>query len=102
MGIEQFFNVPAFVVLWLCWNYYPSPTFESSLNTLLLHDSKDFVLINTESRGDLLRNLRVLEATLNDVTVVLLTHTHMDHVSCLVDKLGVLANPKTIISMSRI
>ncbi len=102
LGTEQFFNVPAFVVLRLYWNYYAKTRFESSQNTLLLRDNKDVVLIDVGSGGNLLHNLRELDVAPGDVTVVLLTHAHIDHIGSLVDEFGTKVFPNAVVYMNRI
>ncbi len=101
LGVEHFFNVPAFMVLRSFWDYYPNRRFESSQNTLLLRDDKHVVLIDVGSRGNLLHNLRMLGAAPGDVTVVFVTHAHWDHIGSLVDELGTKIFPNTLIYMNR-
>ncbi len=102
LGMEKFFNVPSFVVLRSYWKHYPNTRFESSLNSLLLRDDKDVVLIDTGSGGNLLHNLEELGVAPGDVTAVLVTHAHMDHISSLVNKFGAQVFPNAVIYMNRI
>lgn len=102
LGIENFFNVPPFIVLRSFHRYYPNERLESSHNMLLLRDSDNVILVDTGSGENLLDGLRTLGVAPNEVTAILLTHLHSDHTGSLVGKSGKSVFPNAIVYMHRI
>jgi glyoxylase-like metal-dependent hydrolase (beta-lactamase superfamily II) len=83
----------------------PTDTITLSVDTLLLKDGKRLILMDTgigaKGGGKLIDSLALVGFSPDDVTDVLITHAHGDHVGGLVDTNGLLRFPKATIRMTK-
>ena len=82
----------------------PTNQITLSVNTLLVRTGRQLVLIDTglgpQYHGALLGSLKLAGVSPGDVTDVLITHPHPDHIGGLVDARGGLAFPNATIRMA--
>jgi glyoxylase-like metal-dependent hydrolase (beta-lactamase superfamily II) len=60
--------------------YLPDGTFPLEVNTFLVRTPDKVILIDAGTGGDLLKNLKSLDLTPEQIDEIFLTHTHGDHI----------------------
>ena len=73
----------------------------SSVNTFLLKTKDELILIDTgyESKGDLIKNLKAVGVTTEQINTILITHMHGDHIGGLINEgKKVFENAKVLIA----
>lgn len=90
-------------------NFLPIDKIDAAINVLLVKKNNEIILIDTglgifggEDAGKLIDNLLSAGISAKDITAIVLTHAHIDHLGGILDKEGEYVFPNASIYMSRI